>query len=169
MSVLVSQITSLTVVYSTFYSAADQRKHQSSASLTFVRGIQRGPVNSPHKWPVTRKMFPFGDVIMSINKATLKHMGKLITWNTTKHVHISFDTLLYGWYTERSYVLLCHGNIGEIYHWHYIPDSKIHGANMGPTWVLLAPGGPHVGPLNLAIRDLIDHTEWCGFIRESIF
>ena len=32
------------------------------------------------------------------------------------------------------------------------PDSKIHGANMGPTWVLSAPGGPHVGPINLAIR-----------------
>ena len=32
------------------------------------------------------------------------------------------------------------------------PDSKIHGANMGPTWVLSAPDGPHVGPMNLAIR-----------------
>ena len=42
----------------------DQRKHQSSASLAFVWGIHRGPVNSPHKWPVTRKMFPFDDVIM---------------------------------------------------------------------------------------------------------
>ena len=60
-----SQITSLTIVYSTVYSGADQRKHQSSASLAFVRGIYRGPVNSPHKWPVTRKMFPFDDVIMS--------------------------------------------------------------------------------------------------------
>ena len=45
-------------------SCADQRKHQSSASLAFVRGILRWPVNSPHKWPVTRKMFPFDDVIM---------------------------------------------------------------------------------------------------------
>ena len=45
---------------------ADQRKHQSSASLAFVRGIQRGPVNSPHKWPVTRKLFPFGDVFMNV-------------------------------------------------------------------------------------------------------
>ena len=46
------------------YSGADQRKHQSSASLAFVRGIHRWPVNSPHKGPVTRKMFPFDDVIM---------------------------------------------------------------------------------------------------------
>ena len=33
------------------------------------------------------------------------------------------------------------------------PDSKVHGANMGPTWVLSAPGGPHVGPINFAIRE----------------
>ena len=35
---------------------------------------------------------------------------------------------------------------------HPYPDSKFHGANMGPTWVLSAPDGPHVGPMNLAIR-----------------
>ena len=64
MGSIASQITSLTIVYSIVYSDADQRKHQSSASLAFVRGIHRGPVNSPHKWPVTRKMFPFDDVIM---------------------------------------------------------------------------------------------------------
>ena len=61
-----SQITSLTSVYSTVSSDADQRKHQSSTSLAFVRVIHRGPVNSPHKWPVTRKMFPFDDVIMLV-------------------------------------------------------------------------------------------------------
>ena len=64
MGTIASQITSLTIVYSTVYSDADQRKHQSSASLAFVRGIHRGPVNSPLKWPVTRKTFPFDDVIM---------------------------------------------------------------------------------------------------------
>ena len=64
MDSIASQITSLTIVYSAVYSAAYQRKHQSSASLAFVRGIHRGPVNSPHKGPVTRKMFPFDDVIM---------------------------------------------------------------------------------------------------------
>ena len=54
------------IVYSNFYSDADQRKHQSSTSLAFVRGIHRGPVNSPYKWPVTRKMFPFDDVIICL-------------------------------------------------------------------------------------------------------
>ena len=84
MGTMASQITSLTIVYSTVYSGAHQRKHQSSVSLAFVRGIHRGPgtgikapqllvsslsegnppVDSPHKWPVTRKMFPVDDVIM---------------------------------------------------------------------------------------------------------
>ena len=65
MGTIASQITSLTSVYSAVYSDTDQRKHQSSASLAFVRGFHRGPVNYPHKWPVTLKMFPFDDVIMS--------------------------------------------------------------------------------------------------------
>ena len=63
MSVMASQITSLTIVYSIVYSDADQGKHQSSASLAFVRGIHRGPVNSPHK-ASNAEMFPFDDVIM---------------------------------------------------------------------------------------------------------
>ena len=64
MGTMASQITSLTIVYSIVYSDADQIKHQSSSSLAFVRGIRRRPVNSPHKWPVTRKMFLFDDFIM---------------------------------------------------------------------------------------------------------
>ena len=71
MTSMASEVTSLTIVYSTVYSDADQRKHQSSASLAFVRGIHRSPVNSPHKWPVTRKMFPFDDVIMNCMKRLL--------------------------------------------------------------------------------------------------
>ena len=70
MSEMASQITSLMIVYSTVYSDTDQRKHQSSASLAIVRGINRGPVNSPHKWPVTRKMFPFDDIIMQLHDST---------------------------------------------------------------------------------------------------
>ena len=57
MSAMASQITSLTIVYSTIYSGGDQRKYPSSVSLAFVRGIHRCPVNSPHTGPVTRKCF----------------------------------------------------------------------------------------------------------------
>ena len=67
MGTIASQITSLTIVYSIVYSDADHKKHQSSMSLAFVRGIHWGLVNSPHKWPVPRKMFPFNDVIMDNN------------------------------------------------------------------------------------------------------
>ena len=64
MGVMASAITGVSIVYSTVYSGADQRKYQSSVLLPFVRGIHRWPSNSPHKGPVTRKMFSFDDVIM---------------------------------------------------------------------------------------------------------
>ena len=63
MGMMASQITSLTIVYSTVYSGPDQRKHQSSASLACMWGIHRWPVNSTHKWSVMRKMFPFDDIM----------------------------------------------------------------------------------------------------------
>ena len=71
MDVMASQITSLNIVYSTVYSGADIRKHQIPASLAFVRGIHRSPMNSPNKWPVTRKMFPFDDVIIFVDTTPL--------------------------------------------------------------------------------------------------
>ena len=64
MSTIATQITGVSNVCLTVSSSADQRKHQSSASLAFVGGIHKWPLDSPHKGPVTRKMFPFDDVIM---------------------------------------------------------------------------------------------------------
>ena len=58
MGAMDSQITSFTIVCLTVYPGADHRKHQNSASLAFVRGIHRWPVNSPHKGSVTRKWSP---------------------------------------------------------------------------------------------------------------
>ena len=71
MSAMAYQISSLTIVHSILYLGVDQRKHQSSASLTIVRGIHRWPVNSTQKGPVTRKMFPFDDVIMETGQRYL--------------------------------------------------------------------------------------------------
>ena len=76
MSPMASQITSLVIVYSTVYSGTDQRKHQSPASLAFVWGIHRWSVNSPHKGPVTRKMFPFDDVIMSYRQLAFSYSSQ---------------------------------------------------------------------------------------------
>ena len=77
MGTMASQITSLTIVYSTVYSGVDQRKHQSFASLSFVRGI--------HRWPVTRKMFPLDDIIMQLHfhihiKVFMWHERILVTY-----------------------------------------------------------------------------------------
>ena len=78
MSAMASQTTSLTIVYSAVYSGADHRKHQSSASLAFVREIHRWPVNSPHKGPVTRKMFSFDDVIMKCSAGAWAPLWQLL-------------------------------------------------------------------------------------------
>ena len=81
MSTMASQITSLTIVYSTVYSGTDQRKHHSSAELAFVRGIHRWPVNSPDKGPVTQKMFPFDNAIMPTDSP---NATRLELWSSVK-------------------------------------------------------------------------------------
>ena len=70
MEAMVSQITGGSIVYSTVCSGANQRKPQGPASLAFVRGIHRWQINSLHKMTVTRKMFPFDDVIMFLQDVT---------------------------------------------------------------------------------------------------
>ena len=64
MGEIASQITSLTIVFSTVYSDADKKNPSQLRVTGLCAGNSPGPVNSPHKWPVTRKMFPFSDVIM---------------------------------------------------------------------------------------------------------
>ena len=86
MDAIASQITNLTIFCSTVYADANQRKHQSSASLAFVWGIHRGPVNSTPKWPVTRKMFPFDDIIMNGITAVLY-----------KAIYITFRCVYWHW------------------------------------------------------------------------
>ena len=94
MDAIASQITSLTIVYSIVYSDADQRKHQSSASLAFVWGIHWGPVQSPHKWPVTRKMFPFDDVIMSYPVSLVNQNVILTDEKSHRRLHMAWNMSL---------------------------------------------------------------------------
>ena len=101
MSTMASQITRLTIVYSTVYSGADQRKHQNSASLAFVRGIHRWPANYPHKGPVTRKIFPCDDVIM-LNQIT----GN---WNPVSTTNIPMPLTKWqgpGWWSQVTWPML---------------------------------------------------------------
>ena len=104
MGVMTSQITSVSFVYSTVCSGKDQRQHQRSASLAFVRVIHRWPVNSPHKKPVTRKIFPFNDVIMHRDRKM--HTGQVsqgawmsnsIPENTVGYNYQSLS-YIYPWY-----------------------------------------------------------------------
>ena len=99
MRVMAPQITSLPTVYLAVYSGVYQRKHQSPASLAFARGIHRGPVNSPHKTPVTREMFPFDDVIM------IKSILSII-FHTIYRALISAYLFLLWWLWEYVYVIL---------------------------------------------------------------
>ena len=114
MGAMASQITCLTIVYSSVYSGSYQIKYQRSASLAFVRGIHQWPVKSPHKWPVTRKMFPFDDIIMQ--RLTLVHICRDISYSIFKlmqfscingHVRIIFQL------AQNSIALACS------FHWHF--------------------------------------------------
>ena len=110
MGMMASQITSLTIVYSTAHSGTDKRKHQSSASLAFVRRTHRWQVNSSHKWPLMRKKFPFDDVIMEWPPTP----KKLATpWDTQYAMWIYLLVLVLGRYTKVPFINLWNVDINE--------------------------------------------------------
>ena len=96
---------------------------------SFVRGIHRSPVNSPHKgqW---RGALMFTLICARINDwVNNGEAGDL------RRNRAHYDVIIM--ITFQSHTFL---------------DSKVHGANVGSTWVMSAPDGPHVGPMNLATR-----------------
>ena len=107
MSMMVSQIISLTIVYSTVYSGADQTKHQSSVSQAFVRGFHRWPLDSTHKGPAMQKMFPFDDIITPDQR----HYNVLL-----------LPQLLFGEHDKKTIIPSCeptnrkHNQLGKKYH-----------------------------------------------------
>ena len=128
MGAMASQITSLMIVYSTVYSGADQRKHQSSASLAFVRGIHRWPVNSLHKWPVMQKMFPFDEVIMEMLLNPLTTFYFLILFPLT--VIFLYETGLKQWLYSQCCRYWWPGAIAP-------GHQQLHSC----VWINLSPGG----------------------------
>ena len=118
MGMMESQITSLTIVYSTLYSGTDQRKHQSSTSLAFVRGIHRWQLNSPQKWPVTRKIFPFDDVIMMWDNTATIRKKKTQTWMIQ-------STLLKIFKVTQSYITGLNNSIGPT----ALDNTELQGGN----------------------------------------
>ena len=112
MGAMTSQIASLNIVYSTVFSGADQRKHHSSASLAFVRGIHQWPVNSSHKWLVARKMFLFEDVIMidyppSYSSLFSRLFPAFITHTKTYHLPALWEQLFLTYSIKYIYILNC--------------------------------------------------------------
>ena len=140
MGTTASQITILTIVYSTVYSGADQ----SSASQTFVRGLHRRPVNSPHKWPVTRKMFLFNYVIMILLHYLL-HKPFSSCWEACK---MNFVLNSCDRYVKCSYIIAStHANP-------MLDFSPIHHAYPLPHWI---PSCYAAFPLICAKHELA----WC--------
>ena len=115
----------------------------------------------------------------SATVATLKSMGiqNMISLRTDDITWIKQGTAIHCTYVMRSifdYIYISRECFHKpmltpwLTHWNHCnltPDSKVHGANMGPTWVLSAPDGPHVGPMNLAIRGTrpLIYCEWIHF------
>ena len=136
MGTMVSQITSLAIVYSSVYSGADQRKHQNSASLAFVRGIHRWPVISPHKRPVTRKIFPFDEVIMKWVRGSVS--SQIISREDSDtdqlypHNYIPYTRLIWG--------LWRHKQVSEAGISNYIPQFTVGCNYLSPPQIpALAP------------------------------
>ena len=112
----------------------------------------------PHKWPIIQTlMFSF-----------------LLTWTSCwtssrvasdlNHLDSHVMSLKIQEYGKNCCGIFCVRN--KFYISYHIsldkidPDSKVYGANMGPTWVLLAPDGLHIGPMNLAIRGVLIESPW---------
>ena len=123
MGVMVSQIASLTIVYSTVYPGADQGKHQSSMSLAFVQGIHRWLVNSQQKWPVMWK-----NVSIWWRHHVLQmfwHPTELSHNDAWKHRYVFFKvSLAYNY----SLILLWTGNAFWNGHWNHAtsPGTSVH-------------------------------------------
>ena len=96
MNTRASQITGTSIVSPAICSGADQRNHQSSASLAFVRVIHRPLSGSPHQGPVTRKIFPFDDVIM--NSSLLTHENVMVRRRFLYHWPFVWDPPVPAWF-----------------------------------------------------------------------
>ena len=139
MGVMASHITGASIVYSTVCSGADHRKHQSSASLTFVRGkFHLWLVNSPHKGPVTWKMFPFDDVVTTLHEhceldhycmARVMNGISLFRFQAVTYLLSELDKLTFKY--EQNYLLItlpepmllyCQLDHGNIFWWNHIQN-----------------------------------------------
>ena len=135
MGVMEYQITGHSTVCLTAYADPHQRNIKVRITGLIVRGIHRWPVISPYKGPVTRQKHPSMTSSCSGLKMLTFLAMRLVLFMTTQIAEFARKHVF-----PRLSVAM------------QFPDSNVHGANMGPTWVLSAPDGPHVGPMNPATR-----------------
>ena len=85
------------------------------------------------------------DILIQENafENTVCEMAVILSWSQCVNTRVTFE----GHPRQLIQIHICHQS--------NVPDNTVHGANMGPTWVLSAPDGPHVGPMNLAIRGVL--------------
>ena len=130
----------------------------------YTRGIHQSSADSPHKGPVMQSCDISFAVCLNklLNKQSICHILR----QPAAHV----TSLLWSYNTD----LTLHSEAlkhttGTIYltHWPAFPDSKVHGANMGPTWGRQDPGGSHVGPMNIAIRNGMSSLGVLGILGEN--
>ena len=186
MSPIASQITGVSIVCSTVCSGAYQIKHQSSTSLAFVRGIHQWPVDSPHKGPVMRKIFPFDDVIMSSltgSSPTLVRLctdlGPALHWPWSRP-YTDLDLALHWSWPGSTLTLVCpYTDLGLALHWPWScptltlarlytdfglalhwPWPALHWPWSGPTLILVWP----YTDLGLAL-----HWPWSGPTLTLVF
>ena len=109
MDAMASQVIGISIIYPTVCSGTDQRKHQSSASLAFVRGIHGWPVNSPHKGPVTQKMFSFDGVIMCYLTDSTISASEGWCWISLANILLADNFIrsleIYSWFCFTSFCL----------------------------------------------------------------
>ena len=144
MGAIASQITSLTIVYSIVNSGADQRTHQSSASLAFVWGIYR----RPHKWPATWKKFPFDDVII--------HRNAICTYRTDKPQCYIFNNNRYD--SRLLGYRISHINLapGHLLPWYWLSLGPRFSLRTRPDNLIIARGRERRRPRPNGRRGLIE-------------
>ena len=118
-----------------------------------MRGIHRGPVNSPHKWPVARKMFPLDDVIMLMFSFILR-----LNMILNKHSSCWWLEMPWRWRDVIEMVYLCEKTCISTPPAHWFcdadPDSKVHGP-WGPSEADRTQVGPMLAPWTLLSGDIL--------------
>ena len=124
-------------------------------TITRTKNKQRQLQQQYGKWSWQREIFQ----LLLENATAPHHVNALCNMRTCSIHNTNLTKLQIQQFVGKhlicwSQFILLSLTISNDFAWSISPDSKVHGANMGPTWVLSAPDGPHVGPMNLAIRVL---------------